>query len=152
MNKFFQAFLSFVLIFVTAVSIVCLKQMQKPLFDCDKGVHTYYKYSKSSSCQICVADANCIKNPLCFTVKGQSIFLDFNLYGKKYCSDKIFKEIENKKGELVFEERGSWGINYYYYSKKIPFYCIINNKRVNLQVAISQKGITIGSPLIFGSY
>ncbi|MBQ3572425.1 MAG: hypothetical protein IJA15_06330 [Clostridia bacterium] len=152
MNRFFQALLSFALIFITSVSIVCLKQMQKPLFDCDYGVYTYYKYSKSSSCQIYTGAVSSIKKPFCLAVQGQSLFLDFSLYGKSFCVREVEKSVSEKKGFFVFEESGEWGVSRYYYSKQIPFYCVVNNNRVNLQVSVSKNGITIGSPLIFGSY
>lgn len=42
--------------------------------------------------------------------------------------------------------------NYYFYTFKISTKEVIFNKRVNLHIAVSKNGITVGSPLIYYGY
>ncbi len=126
----------------------------KPFFDCDKGQYTFYLYSQSSNAEIITVNAKKAKEQIksLKDIKGQSIFLDYSLIDEQSCLNWASEQIASKNATLVFTEEGEWGKNEYYYSPLIASFCIINGNRINLHVAVNEKGISIGSPLLFGSY
>ena len=126
----------------------------KPLFRCDSGVYTFYLYSPSSNAEIITVDASqareCAKRLV--NIRGEGLFLDFTSNGEERCMIVINEEIEDKKARLLFSECGEWGSCYYYYTPQIADFCVINGEKVNLHVVVGENSISIGSPIIFGSF
>ena len=116
----------------------------KPFFDCEQGAYTFYLYSKSSSAKIVTVNAS--------NVKEQSLFLDYSLISKEKSLTAINNQIKSKRATLAFTEEGEWGKSEYYYSPLISDFIVINGYKINLHVVISEKGASIGSPILFGSY
>lgn len=54
--------------------------------------------------------------------------------------------------KAVFIEKTESGESYYAYSSDIRYAKTVKNKRVNLQIHIGDCGVTVGSPIIFGSF
>lgn len=81
---------------------------------------------------------------------------DFTFY---YTGESIELETEQDANELIdrysakmiFTEQTDNGESFYYYTEKLPIYKYINGKRVNLHIHVGKK-ITVGYPIIFGSY
>ena len=117
----------------------------------EKGVHTYYLYSSSSNAKIisCNISDNLKLGSLC--VKGESLYLPFQ-NGESMVNEYIEQLLKayNAKNQVI--EKGNFGDGEYYYSNKIPTFVIINGRRVNVHVVKGTSGITIGTPLIFGSF
>ena len=126
----------------------------KPFFDCEQGAYTFYLYSKSSSAKIVTVNASNVKENLkgLTNVKGQSLFLDYSLISKEKSLTAINNQIKSKRATLAFTEEGEWGKSEYYYSPLISDFIVINGYKINLHVVISEKGASIGSPILFGSY
>lgn len=105
-----------------------------------QGEKTYYLYNHSSTASI---------------VKEKS-FLGINTVGE---STVILNENFNLAGFLVgnnarkvFTEELNELTVYYCYSPKIKRYKVIKGQKINLQIAVRKSVVTVGSPLIYGSY
>ena len=77
-------------------------------------------------------------------ISGQASFIA----GKKDASEII----NGLKAKIIFEENIDGIKNYYCYSPHLRYGITLNGKTVNLHVSLSDKGIKLGSPVIFGSY
>ena len=64
------------------------------------------------------------------------------------------KEIIDYYGaEIVINNNyDSYAKNYYCYSKALPNAVIINGKKVNIHIAVTENAVTVGFPLIYYSY
>ncbi len=60
--------------------------------------------------------------------------------------------LEKLSASFVMEENLGEIKSFYYYSDSISNFEIIKGKRVNLQIALSNEKIVIGSPIIYGGY
>ena len=80
----------------------------------------------------------------------------FNAYGECYKTGKdgaSVSEILSEFGAtLVFNERIEEGESFYAYSPRIRYLKVISGKRVNLHVFVGKTQITVGTPIIFGSF
>ena len=126
----------------------------KPFFDCDEGQYTFYLYSQSSNAKIITVNGKSAKEQIkkLRGIKGQSVFLDYSLMGEQSSLNWASGQIASKNATLVFKEEGEWGKSEYYYSPLIANFCVINGNKVNLHMVTNERGISIGSPLLFGSY
>ncbi|MBE7086856.1 MAG: hypothetical protein E7369_00970 [Clostridiales bacterium] len=83
-------------------------------------------------------------------------FLTLNkVYGESFVTNAEFdlqKLIDDFSAKLVLTESGGGVINYYFYSPMIKYKKSIKNQAVNLHVAYRGEVLTIGSPIIFGSF
>lgn len=83
--------------------------------------------------------------PLMARVKGESCKIEksgFNV-------EEFFKSYNT---EILFSESVDGVTSYYGYSKEIKFLAKIGGKAVNLHVAVAENSVTVGSPIIFGSF
>ena len=80
----------------------------------------------------------------CFIVKGESFTAPLN-----YDYKKLLEELNAK---IVMTEDASEGNSYYAYSKKIRYCKTINDKKINLHIFVGKTGITVGTPIIYGSF
>ena len=60
--------------------------------------------------------------------------------------------IEDLSATLVCKENLKEVTTYYFYSKSLSKCEIIKGQKVNLQIAVSQEKIVIGTPIIYGGY
>ena len=101
-----------------------------------------YLNCPSSTCQIIKA------------TKLESVFIG-RIYGESFKADKNFdagKLVDRFNAKLVKVEVVNGIENYYYYSPKIKYKKQLFGERVNIHVAVTKTQITIGSPIIFGSF
>lgn len=109
-----------------------------------EGEKEMYFLSASSNCKIVGVQSESEFVYFMPALKGESV----KLY-RPQDKDEILKKYSAKE---VFSERAGNIVNRYYYSPKISRFTTINGKKVNLQIADSNGEITVGIPLIFGSY
>ena len=131
---------------VVAVILAFSLVGEKSLIFNIEGDYTFYLNSASSNAKIITVsydDAKEIKKSL-KNVCGESVTTT--------SKEEIEKEIQRLNAQLVFSEKVDNIIINYYYSDKISAYKTINGHKINLQTAINENIITIGSPIIFGSF
>ncbi len=134
--------LALVIAVILAFSLVGDKSL---IFNVE-GDYTFYLNSASSNAQIITVpfdDAKEMKKNL-KNVCGESVTTTR--------MSEIEKEIQRLNAQLLFSEKVDNIIINYYYSDKISAYKTVNGYKINLQTAINDNVITIGSPLIFGSF
>ena len=129
----FALFLTLILLFVSN-SIFYLK-------DFDGNFEVYREFSSSTDNIQSVK-----KEQMLFMIgkKGEGCFLSNNM--------SIFEILKKLNADVVFEEEILEGKSYYCYSKDIKHKTMVKGEVINLQVCISQKGVKIGTPLIYGSF
>lgn len=117
------------------------------------GIYTLYYCSMSSNAEIkYVKNKKTLAKNYSYGLKGKSVFI--NCQSPQYAAacKQITSLITDYSAINVFNEQGESFFCEYYYSEQIPVYSFINGKKVNIHVAKSNKGITVGCPMIFGSY
>ena len=100
------------------------------------GVKRYYTADYSDTQEI-------TSSPVCFK-KGESVVTDesFDLNG--------FVKSRNLK--LLFTEIAGDVTIYYYSYPFAEYFRYVNGYAVNMQIAVAQKRVTIGVPVIYGSF
>lgn len=113
-----------------------------PLFN--SYSESFEVYTKSASSNAVITTTTKDYYPLIFAKTGESCKIkgEFDL-------TSFFIQTGAK---LVFKEQTESGTSYYAYSKNIRYKKVINGKKVNLHVHVGKTDITVGSPIIFGSY
>ena len=105
------------------------------------GKKSYYVYNRSSGAQITTQ-----KPFLAVNVVGETVVLSASEFN-------VQKLLLEKKANVLFEEKlGEELTIYYCYSPKIKRQKTVKGERVNMQIAIRGAVVTIGSPVIYGSY
>ena len=114
-----------------------------PIFKGYASDFELYLNSPSSSANIVTANAvTFIKYK---NVCGESFNVDKNEFDlQKFLSDFC--------ASLIYTEELEHGVSYYLYSKKIKYRTTLFGSIINLHVFVSDSSITIGSPLILGSF
>ena len=80
-------------------------------------------------------------------------FSDFIGFYKQFDTSYDYNSLLNKyRAKLVCVEKLDGITNYYYYSNKLPKSESVKNKKVNIQIAISNNAVVVGTPIIYGSY
>ncbi len=114
----------------------------KPVFANYSDRLEVYLNSRSSQAQIVSvtpSDYLYLKN-----VRGES----FKCEREEFNLQNFLSEFSAK---LIFSEELENGISYYAYSPKIKYQITLNGQKINLQIFIG-KIVTVGSPMIFGSF
>ena len=78
-------------------------------------------------------------------IKGESC----KIKDEEFSIKKFFSEFN---ATIIFEEKTNFGISYYGFSPTIKYKKEIHNKIINLHVFVGESEITVGSPIIFGSF
>lgn len=151
--------LYFIMVFVV-ISFLILPN-KKPIFGAKAVVGQSIKYTFYT---VDESDKN-----LTFTKNGNVFFVSCNLQD----AGKVKQKLSNILGESVcFKGDKVAGLNYissfnytsiltedvngiftlYAYTPQIENFVYINNKKVNIELAVNKGVITIGSPIIVGSY
>lgn len=66
--------------------------------------------------------------------------------------ETAYDVISNLDGKVLMEENLSDMKIIYAYSPRLMSPVIVHSMRVNLMIAVSDRGVTAGTPLIYGSY
>ena len=119
----------------------------KPLFnDYAKTFETYSSDKSSGQIKfVCEKDFSKL-----FFVYGESVSLIKDVKNSTSFIQSVLKKYNAK---VVIKSENSIGTNVYAYSKNIKYIEKVGGKRVNLHIFIYKSGqITLGSPLIYGSF
>ena len=160
-------FFYYVLLIFFLTGIVVLPNNQ-PIFACLDVDNLIYYYFVNSS-QIKNIDAFENQNKCKLIKNGEDLIITCN----KNQSESIKQKLTDIKGESVsfngtkqmaidlinklnlktkfFESFDSINV-YYCYKDNLSLYKTINNQKVNIQIAFNSGVITIGYPIILGSY
>lgn len=133
-----------------------LNLSKSELSDC---VCEAYLYKNNSGCKIEKLDYSAAFSPIksgarISDVKGERFFLPVELINEKGYSFNFISEVVVKKlcAKEIFRESGEDFFNVYYYSPNIKNYVAIGENRINLQISQTSAGISLASPVAFGSY
>ena len=86
-------------------------------------------------------------------IKNTSFAIFYDGIAVTYNLDYNYKQSLNLKDCTLQKVEILNGVtNYYYLSKNLPKFELIDGKKVNLQISINSKNVKIGSPIIYGSY
>ena len=106
--------------------------------------HIFYLYSASSNATIRRLDENSVRYSVFLGEKrGESC---------EIAESDLPNVLKRLKAEPVFNEKGEFFENNYYYSPKIKGNIVIKGQRINLHVSKRDGKIYIASPLNFGSF
>ncbi len=101
-------------------------------------------YTKNPSSNAVIVQANSNEYRLISNKVGESCKIK-----GKFDLSSFLQEMGAK---VVLSEKTAQGVSYYAYSDDIKYGATIYGKAVNLHVFIGDTGVTVGSPLIFGSF
>ena len=114
----------------------------KPIFNDYSKNYEVYLDTSSSNARIISATKTIY--PLIYNKVGESC--------KIIGSFSLDEFLTKMNAELIFTEDTDEGVSYYAYSKQIRYKRMVCDKVVNLQVFIGKSGVTVGSPIIYGSF
>ncbi|MBQ8426337.1 MAG: hypothetical protein IJX16_01080 [Clostridia bacterium] len=115
---------------------------EKPLFN--NYSDSFEVYTESASSNAVIVNATRYSYPLISAKVGESC--------KIVGQFDLTTFLEEMGASMVFTEQTEQGVSYYAYSRRIRYNAFINGSDVNLHVFIGKSGVTVGSPLIFGSF
>ena len=79
-----------------------------------------------------------------------------NIQGESFCFDGTFCDVQkilySLNAQIVKKECFDDFQVFYAHSPKISKYILMNFKKVNMQIVLKNNKITVGSPIILGSY
>lgn len=131
-------------ILAVILTLACVGYVNtKPLFSNYSDSFTVYVGSNSSNAQILTVDGKdyrFIKDVTGESVKISNLGFDVNEFFEKY------------NAKIVFTETTDGVVSYYGYSKDIKYQTTIGGKRINLHVAVTKDSVTVGAPIIYGSF
>ena len=114
----------------------------RPAFD-EEGVYTVYRYSASSLAASERFEGNYIWDSR--TVEGESVsFMD--------ASFDLAAALDRYAAKLLFSEQAGDVTVYYAFSPLLTYRAALCGQTVNLQIAVENERVTLGTPLIFGSF
>lgn len=156
-KKVFTIYLLLLLI----VSSFVLLPNKSPIFALSSGKeYEYCFYSRSEV--IDINDATIVKNgnvnfikcsgENAKKVKSQLINLDGESVTFQGTKNDALKFIHQFNYEIVYSEMVGKIFTLYAYSPQISNCVYVNNQKVNLEVAVTNSTVTVGTPVILGSY
>lgn len=114
----------------------------KPIFSDYANSYEIYVDSPSSNAKI----INATKNEYAF-VKNK--FGESCKIKGAFCLQEFLQDM---KAQTLFIEKTEDGTSYYAYSSAIKYKRKVLGQTVNLQIHIGKSGVTVGSPIIYGSF
>ena len=131
-------------ILLVILTFVCVGYVNsKPLFSKYSENFIVYVGSNSSNAEILTVDS---KDYMSLKkVTGESAKISSRNFD-------VYDFFEKYNAEIVFTETVDGVVSYYGYSKDIKYQTIIGGKRINLHVAKAKNLVTVGSPIIYGSF
>ena len=81
----------------------------------------------------------------CFGIKGESCVIE----KQDFCLSDFFNDLN---ADELFSEKVGEIVVYYAFSPQIKYREKVQGETVNLQVAVSENYVKVGSPLIYGSF
>ena len=127
--------------------------------NCYSGTYTFYTQEKFSD-----YDTQCMQSGNGFLVStsnknANDVFLKLNLnmlQGESFCFDGNMLDaqvlIKKLNGKVLKTEKVGDMLIFYGQSGKLEKYVVVDNEKINFQVAVNDGKVTIGTPLILGGY
>lgn len=131
-----------VIVLTVAFAVLIGTYDSKPIFKDYANNYEIYVESPSSNAKIISTTKN--EYPFIKNKFGESCKIK-----NPFCLQNF---LEDMKAEIVFTEQTEEGISYYAYSNAIRYKREVCKKTINLQIFIGQSGVTVGSPIIYGSF
>ncbi len=151
----------FIALFFVIVSLLFLKA---PFSLTTLSSHFFGEHSFCTTEETKILNATTVKNGNGFVVSCSSkfcsdIYQHLNkekIQGESFCFngklEDVFKIIYIMSAKVVCREEFDDFSVFYAYSPKIDKSININSKKINLQIAYKNNKITVGTPLILGSF
>lgn len=136
-KKILTTFLAASCCFLACVSVA------KPVFSDYADSFEFYLNERSSNAVMVFASKG--EYPFISDIKGESC----KLIKSEFELEKFLNDFSAK---VVFTEVIEEGTAYYAYSEDIKYLTEINGQRINLHIFIAKECVTVGSPLIYGSF
>ncbi len=91
------------------------------------------------------------------TLKEDNYFTFFGkIKGESYKADKQEFSLEDFlrefDGEILFVEKIGEGVSYYGKADKIKYRKIYNGEIINFHIFVGENSVTVGAPIIYGSF
>lgn len=156
---------------VACALLTCFCVFSASVFPSLPSGSVYYAFSSASSNAVILSEEEISSVLPVAGFKGKSVLVGGEC---ETALNEIKKILDRCRAKEVFSEQIVVGEQYiscfYYYSEDIPFYQIIDGDaqiekqglffdyfckhsvKVNIHVALSDRGVTIGCPFIYGSY
>lgn len=156
---------------VACALLTCFCVFSVSVFPSMPSGSVYYAFSSASSNAVILSEEEISSVLPVAGFKGKSVFVGGE---SETALSEIKKTLDRCGAKEVFSEQISVDEQYiscfYYYTEDIPFYQIIDrggrsekqglffdcfckrSVKVNIHVALSDRGVTIGCPFIYGSY
>ena len=131
-------------LFCTAVALLLLFYANSaPVFSGLSDKFTVYCFSHSSNAQaVTVSDFSA---RFILSKTGES----FSVKKGNLSPEEIFSRYS---AVVIKTEETSEGISYFAFSSKIRYKKTVDGKTFNIQVFVGEKTVTVGTPMIYGSY
>lgn len=133
-----------------ALCLICVLVLSLTIFTNKTPIFKGYAnnfelYLNSPSSLANIVSANSFSYAKYKNICGESFNVDKNEFDlQKFLSDFC--------ASLIYTEELEHGVSYYLYSKKIKYRTTLFGSVINLHVFVSNSSITVGSPLILGSF
>ena len=143
--RFFKRITAFALILSLSV-FFCLAIAILPnrLLFCGGESYRFYLGDTSLNCKEVFADS--VLAPLL-----RLTLRDINGESATYKQLDISTFLKSVNGEILFLEEVEGSKNYYC-KADLPYSVNLYGKQINLHICVSERGITVASPIIFGGY
>ena len=134
-------------IITTVLSVICCfflcLSVAKPVFSDYADSFELYLHECSSNASIVFVSKS--DYPFISDIKGESC----KLLKSEFEIEKFLNEFS---ATVHFTEVIDEGTAYYAYSEKIRYSAEVKGQRINLHIFIAKESVTVGSPLIYGSF
>ena len=132
-----------VMIFVVLILSVMYFSSFTPVFNKYSNKYEVYLYDNGSNATILNVDK--VEYYLLSNIHGESCKIESENFD-------VFKFFEDMGAEIMFIEQIEDVVCYYAFCSRIKYRKQVLGHTVNLHVAIRKSQITVGSPLIYGSF
>lgn len=134
-----------IMVFLMCITVLsCTFFINKtPIFNAYASNFELYLNSPTSNAQFVRADA--LSYPFYKNVYGEG----FKISSRDFNLERFLKDFS---ATVILVEEIEHGISYYAYSNQIKYRTILFNRPINLHVFVSETSVTVGSPLILGSF
>ncbi len=125
------------------VLLISWGENNKPVFFDYADSYEVYRESNSSSAKM--LNAGALEIMFMSGKTGESCQISIEGFD-------VDRFLEDFNAEVCFVEKTATTLSYYAYSKRIPYRQTVRGKKVNLHVCIGESVVTLGSPIIYGSF
>lgn len=114
----------------------------KPIFGAYTNSFEIYLFNPSSNAKILTVSKN--EYPFIHNKVGESCKISGEFSLCEFLTDL--------SAAIIFTEKTDAGISYYAFSEKVPYKREICGQIINLQIFIAENSVTVGAPIIYGSF